>query len=169
VRLEGDRVVLRPLTEGDIPWVGEMLAAPEIARWWHEYDEARIRRDLFASGDRWFAIELEGEPVGAVGTWEEPEPDYRHAGIDISLAPRFLDQGLGADAVRALARWLFEEQGHHRVVIDPATDNARAIRCYERVGFRAVGVMRSYERDPAGGWRDGLLMDLLPEDLRTAQ
>jgi aminoglycoside 6'-N-acetyltransferase len=50
-------------------------------------------------------------------------------------------------------------------VIDPAASNARAIRSYERVGFRPVGVMRRYERGRDGGWRDGLLMDLLPEDL----
>jgi aminoglycoside 6'-N-acetyltransferase len=34
------------------------------------------------------------------------------------------------------------------------------------VGFRPVGVMRRYERGPDGSWHDGLLMDLLPEDLR---
>ena len=64
-----------------------------------------------------------------------------------------------------LARWLFEEGGHHRVTIDPAADNARAIRCYESVGFRPVGVMRRYERVGSGEFRDGLLMDLLPEEL----
>jgi aminoglycoside 6'-N-acetyltransferase len=67
--------------------------------------------------------------------------------------------------VRTLARWLVEERGHHRVTIDPAAANARAIRCYERVGFRPVGAMRRYERGPGGDWRDGLLMDLLPEEL----
>jgi aminoglycoside 6'-N-acetyltransferase len=32
------------------------------------------------------------------------------------------------------------DRGHHRLVIDPAADNERAIRCYERVGFRRIGV-----------------------------
>jgi RimJ/RimL family protein N-acetyltransferase len=52
-----------------------------------------------------------------------------------------------------------------RLTIDPAADNQRAIRAYRRVGFRPVGVLRRYERGPDGGWHDGLLMDLLPEDL----
>lgn len=162
--IAGERVVLRPLGEEDVPWVLEMLTDPGVARWWHTYDAGRVRRDLLGD-DPWFAIEHEGRAIGAVGYWEEPEPDYRHGGIDITLHPDWQDQGFGRDAVRALARWLIEERGHHRVVIDPAAANVRAIRCYERVGFRAVGVMRRYERDPAGGWRDGLLMDLLPEDL----
>jgi aminoglycoside 6'-N-acetyltransferase len=59
-------------------------------------------------------------------------------------------------------RLLFDERGHHRITIDPAADNSAAIRCYEKVGFRRVGVMRRYERDVGGaGWHDGLLMELL--------
>jgi aminoglycoside 6'-N-acetyltransferase len=57
---------------------------------------------------------------------------------------------------------LIEERGHHRVTIDPAADNAAAIRTYEKVGFKPVGVMRAYERDVGGqGWHDGLLMELV--------
>ena len=66
-----------------------------------------------------------------------------------------------------LARYLIEERGHHRLTIDPAADNAPAIRAYEKVGFRPVGVMRSYERGPDGTLHDGLLMDLLADELVT--
>ena len=91
---------------------------------------------------------------------------YRHAGIDIALAEGWRGRGIGADAIRTLARYLFEVGGHHRLTIDPAAANARAIRSYERLGFRPVGIMRSYERGLDGTWHDGLLMDLLPEELR---
>jgi aminoglycoside 6'-N-acetyltransferase len=74
-------------------------------------------------------------------------------------------QGLGADAVRTLARHLFDDVGHHRIEIDPAADNAAAIRCYEKVGFRPVGIMRGYERGPEGKWHDSLLMDLLAGEI----
>lgn len=50
-------------------------------------------------------------------------------------------------------------------MIDPAADNLRAIRAYEKVGFKRVGMMRRYERGADGRYHDGLLMDLLPEDL----
>jgi aminoglycoside 6'-N-acetyltransferase len=40
-----------------------------------------------------------------------------------------------------------------------------AIRAYEKAGFRPVGVMRKYERLPGGDWYDGLLMDLLADEL----
>ena len=164
--IRGQRVVLRPLGEDDVAWVVDLLTIPDVALWWHAYAADRVRRDLLAE-DPWFAIEHDGVAVGIIGYWEETEAEYRHAGIDVSLHPEWQDQGLGRDAVGALARWLIDERGHHRVVIDPAAENARAIRCYEAVGFRRVGVMRRYEAEPAGGWRDGLLMDLLPEDLVT--
>jgi aminoglycoside 6'-N-acetyltransferase len=50
-------------------------------------------------------------------------------------------------------------------VIDPAADNVAAIRTYEKAGFKPVGVMRRYERLPGGEWHDGLLMDLLADEL----
>jgi hypothetical protein len=57
------------------------------------------------------------------------------------------------------------DRGHHRLTIDPAASNARAIAAYAKVGFRPVGIMRQYERGPDGTWHDGLLMELLREDL----
>ena len=69
------------------------------------------------------------------------------------------------DAVRTLARWLIDERGHHRLTIDPAVANEPAIRAYEAVGFKRVGVMRRYWRDPEGVWQDGLLLDLLADEL----
>ncbi len=74
-------------------------------------------------------------------------------------------RGIGSDAVRTLARHLIVDRGHHRLVIDPAADNAAAIRCYSKVGFKPVGVMRRYERGDDGAWHDGLLMDLLADEL----
>ncbi len=54
---------------------------------------------------------------------------------------------------------------HHRITIDPAAANEPAIRCYAKAGFRPVGVMRQYERGGDGRFHDGLLMDLLRDEL----
>jgi len=68
---------------------------------------------------------------------------------------------IGTEAVALLARYLIEQRGHHRLTIDPAAANHSAIRCYQKVGFRPVGVLREYERGPGGTFHGGLLMDLL--------
>jgi RimJ/RimL family protein N-acetyltransferase len=113
-----------------------------------------------------FSVLLEGRVVGMVQYHEELEPMYRHAAIDVFLDPELHGRHVGRAVVGAVARHLIEDRGHHRLVIDPAADNEPAIRCYRAVGFRPVGIMRRYERDVDGDrWHDGLLMDLLAEEL----
>jgi aminoglycoside 6'-N-acetyltransferase len=165
--LRGDRVLLRPVSAADGDRLLEILREPEVARWWGVHDAERVREDLIEPTDEVaYGIESGGELIGAIIYSEEPTPEYRHAGLDIFLTTDRHSQGLGSEALRLLARYLFDERGHHRLTIDPAAANERAIRAYERVGFRPVGVMRQYERGPDGTWRDGLLMDLLPAELR---
>ena len=126
---------------------------------------AAVTEDLAEEGSETFVIEHDGRVAGAIQWHAEDEPDYRHAGIDIYLDPAVHGRGLGADAIRTLARHLIDDRRHHRLVIDPAADNEAAIACYTKVGFRPVGVMRNYERGLDGTWHDGLLMDLLAEEL----
>jgi aminoglycoside 6'-N-acetyltransferase len=156
-------LALRPIEQRDVDELRRIHALPEVARWW---DEPAAD---FPFGDdpdsTRFVIEVDGAVAGLIQFGEEEEPKYRHAAIDIFLDPRFHGRGIGSEAVRRVARHLIDERGHHRITIDPAADNAAAIRAYEKVGFRPVGVMREYERDHEGaGWHDGLLMELLARD-----
>ena len=165
--IRGEHVVLRPLRETDRPRMREMLAQPGVGTWWLGTRGLDLTvEDLFdAESESHFAIELDGAVIGQIQYDEEDEPDYRHASIDVFVDADYHGRGLGTDAVGTLARHLIRERGHHRVTIDPAMANATAIRVYERVGFRRVGVMRAYERGQDGSWHDGLLMDLLADDL----
>ena len=168
VTLRGERVTLRPVHAGDTDRLEEILAEPEVRRWWGEHDADRVRRELIEEDDAVvYAIEVAGELIGSVQYGEETTPDYRHASMDIFLATAWQGQGRGSEALRVLARHLFEERGHHRLTIDPAAANERAIRAYEQVGFRPVGVMREYERGDDGTWHDGLLMDLLASEFQA--
>lgn len=149
-----------------MPAVFAIQAQPGIASRWGEPDEVELLSKAAGTDESTaFAIELEGEVVGLIQYHEEDDPMYRHAGIDLFLSPNVHGQGLGTDAVRTLALHLVRDRGHHRLVIDPAADNTAAIRAYEKAGFRPVGVMRQYERLPGGDWHDGLLMDLLADEL----
>jgi aminoglycoside 6'-N-acetyltransferase len=165
--LMGTLVTLRPATTEDVPELTRIRATPDVAHWWRGGDDmaAAVAEDLAEEGTETFVIEHDGQVAGAIQWHAEEEPDYRHAGIDIYLDPALRGRGLGTDAVRTLARHLIVDLGHHRLVIDPAADNAAAIRCYSKVGFRPVGLMRRYERGLDGTWHDGLLMDLLADEL----
>jgi aminoglycoside 6'-N-acetyltransferase len=166
VELKGERVVLRALTVDDVGAVVEIQSQPSVARWWDQPDDEDLRKQAAGkSEETTFAITVDGVVAGLIQYVEENDPMYRHAAIDLFLSEEFQGRGLGTDAVRTLARHLIDERGHHRLVIDPAAENTAAIRAYEKVGFRPVGVMRQYERAPEGHWRDGLLMDLLADEL----
>ncbi|SEF35626.1 aminoglycoside 6'-N-acetyltransferase [Amycolatopsis pretoriensis] len=162
--IHGDRVVLRPVAAGDRARLREILATPEVARWWGDPDQETEGLYTVEDGYSPYAIELDGEVVGLIQSCEELDPQYKHAGIDISVHPDFHGRGVGTDALRTLARHLLDN-GHHRLTIDPAAANETAIRVYTKVGFRPVGLMRNYERAPDGTWHDGLLMDLLAGEL----
>jgi aminoglycoside 6'-N-acetyltransferase len=164
--LRGERVVLREATEADVPRLAAILRTPEVARWWGDRVEDDLREALEDEDATLWVVLAGDDEIGLVQAWEETDPMYRHAGIDISLHPDWHGRGLGTDTVRTVARHLFADRGHHRVTIDPAAANARAIRTYERVGFRPVGVLREYERGADGAWHDGLLMDMLAGELR---
>jgi aminoglycoside 6'-N-acetyltransferase len=155
---------LRPLAAGDEAALRRIHSTPEVSRWWERPDE-RFPWDEPESTR--LIIEIDGTVAGMVQFHEELEPKYRHASIDLFLDPALHGRGIGTEAVRQVVRLLIDERGHHRITIDPAADNAAAIRAYEKVGFRPVGVMRSYERDADGqGWHDGLLMELLAGEER---
>jgi aminoglycoside 6'-N-acetyltransferase len=164
--LRAGRVSLRPLTRDDAATLAvDMLEHPSVRRWWGTPGTRGERREGLLNEGRAFAIEVDGELAGWLGFEEELEPDYKHASLDISLVPGRQGQGHGPAALGLAARWLVDERGHHRITIDPAARNDRAIRAYRAVGFRDVGIMRRYERSPEGLWEDGLLMDLLADEL----
>lgn len=166
VTLHGERITLRPAAPEDVDALLAILSHPDVRpRWAHADPREYLAQELAGDGVATFAIERERAIVGLIQFHEEEDPDYRCAGIDIALHPSVHGQGICTEALGVLVRYLIRDRGHHRLTIDPAADNAPAIRCYEKAGFRRIGIARDYERGMDGTWHDGLLMDLLAEDL----
>jgi len=137
--LQGARVTLRPPAGADVPELARIRTTEQVHRWWRGGDDMTkaVTEDLEQPDVETFVIEHETKIVGAIQWQAETEPDYLHASIDIYIDP----------------------------AVHGAADNAAAIRCYSKVGFKPVGVMRRYERGDDGAWHDGLLMDLLADEL----
>jgi aminoglycoside 6'-N-acetyltransferase len=163
--LRGARVLLRPAVPADIPVLEAIRQEPSVERWWGLLEPGSIAGDIAEADGRVLAIELDGVVVGSIQWYRELEPAFRHAGMDIYLTSEVQDRGIGTEAVRLLASHLVHEENFHRLVIDPAAANERAIRAYAKVGFKPAGVLRRAWRAPDGTWEDQLLMDLLAEEL----
>lgn len=158
--LTDHELVLRPSRESDVEPITELLQHPEVAVWWGENTTTTVAEELEGA----FTIEVDGEVVGILECHEETEPMYPSVAFDIALDAKVHGRHIGRRALR-LAIDHFASRGHHRFTIDPAVTNQMAIRCYQGVGFRPVGILRGCERAPDGTWRDALLMDLLSWEL----
>ena len=164
---------MRLATAADLPLLAEWLRAPQVRRWWGdpERELALLKEDL---GDP-AMIQLIGccdaRPVGYlqhyhVHAW--PQPCFAHLpegtrAIDMFLGEAALGRGHGAALLGLLARRLMEE-GAPLVAIDPDPENARAIRAYEKAGFRidrpveteeGPALLMLYQENAASGGKDG--------------
>lgn len=162
------QVVLRSPNAADVDAITALLAEPAVALWWPRYDSDRIEREFVTEVDddtTVYVIEVDGAVAGVIQSWEEPDQEYRHAGMDIAVSTAWHGKDVAIAALRGLARHLIDDLGHHHLTIDPAATNVRAIRCYEKLGYRPVGVLRQNELGADGVFRDTLLMDLVADEL----
>ena len=147
-------VTLRLMTEQDLPMLHDWLNRPHIVEWWGGEEERPTLDDVLEhylprvlaeeSVTPYIAM-LGEEPIGyaqsyvALGSgdgWWEDETDPGVRGIDQSLAnPAKLNIGLGTRLVQALVELLFSDPTVTKIQTDPAPNNHRAIRCYEKAGF----------------------------------
>ena len=155
--MTGQKLTFRPMSEADVAVLHDWLHRPHVAQWWAGDDFAtltatrekylpRIDDDSPVKG---YIALLDGAPIGFIQSyvalgcgdgWWEGETDPGVRGIDQFLGDGdSLGKGLGTRLVAAFLRKLFEDPDVTRVQTDPAPDNVRAIRCYEKAGFRAIG------------------------------
>ncbi len=156
----GERIYFRPVEVEDGPLFQAWLNDPEN----HQFlkrtvplngaEEKRWLETLHEKRDQhMFAIALkEGERlIGNCGL-RVGELPHRSANLGIMLGVRELQgKGYGSEAMRLLLEYGFATLGLHRISLQVYENNPRAIRCYEKCGFRREGVRRE-ERWWAGRW-----------------
>jgi aminoglycoside 6'-N-acetyltransferase len=140
----------RAVTEDDLPMLSAWLAEPHVAEWWNDGPGtalAEIVEAMDSDSTEPLVVELDGKPIGYVQSYDphlEDDHPYQDQpfgtlGIDVTIGvPELVGIGHGSRLVRAFVEILFEE-GCPRVIIDPHPGNGRAIRAYEKAGFRRLG------------------------------
>ena len=150
-------LVFKPLTEADLPTLTEWLNRPHVAKWWNastSLEEVRMQYLpclRVGSAVRPYLVYLDDVPIGYIqsyvaadagdGWWpNQHDPGVR--GIDQFLADgQCLGQGLGTQMVTEFVQRLFEDPNVTKIQADPHPSNERAIRCYQKSGFRRVGAV----------------------------
>lgn len=70
----------------------------------------------------------------------------------------YWNKGIGTKLISSVAEYLIREKGADRLVMDPQTQNQRAIHCYEKCGFEKVKLLPKRELHE-GEYRDCCLME----------
>lgn len=134
----------RPMTAGDLPLVRDWLSVPHVAEWWHDADDFEfVSGDLDHHDMSQFIVSYADRPFAylqcyRMGEWHTgfgPQP-IGTRGLDQFIAKEdMMGCGHGSAFIRAFSDGLLKG-GTPRIVLDPQPTNARAIRAYEKAGFR---------------------------------
>ena len=135
----------RPMTAADLPTIKRWLETPHVAEWWHDPAEQfeLVSGDLDHPEVAQFIVAVDEQPFAYLQCWRlmnwanclGPQPDGTR-GLDQFIGEAgMLGCGHGSAFVRAFAGRLLAN-GVPRLVMDPDPSNARAIRAYEKAGFR---------------------------------
>jgi RimJ/RimL family protein N-acetyltransferase len=170
----GELVTLGPIQRDHLPRFVEWLNDWELRRFLapivpHPYtledEEEWFNRQRQEQNARRFAIltRAEGRLLGNCGL-HQLDWMNRHAMFGIFIGDKdYWGKGYGADATRALLRYAFEEANLHRIALEVFAFNSRAIRMYEKVGFRMEGT-RKQVLFREGAWHDEHIMAILRDE-----
>jgi len=149
VRIETERLLLRPLSAGDVDAFAAYRADSDVARY-QSWDSGFTRAEAVrhVAGDhgvglpapgRWLQLAVverrDGRLAGDCGIHVEGDQPAT-AEVGVTLAPAAQGRGFATEAVGAIVRALFEQHGMHRVFATADDRNAPVHRVFDRLGFR---------------------------------
>jgi RimJ/RimL family protein N-acetyltransferase len=150
--IRGHRVALRPAAPADRHTVWSWAVTPDVARHLYRHEPvptfedfcADMKRHYFDASDprrgQCFLIRVHGEELGQISSNEIDERRGRTE-LDIWLAGEAAcNRGVGPAAIETLADHLCREFGVVEFMMQPSSDNPRAIRAYEKAGFLPLGL-----------------------------
>jgi len=179
--LTGERVILRPYIDADLPALREAMADPDLLRLTgsiHDEAEAfqpvspeeeQFRLDWFNSRndtddrlDLAIVDKSSGDCVGeaVLNQWD---PGNQSCNFRIQIGPAGQNRGLGTEATKLIVGYGFEQFGLHRISLEVYAFNPRARRAYEKAGFRVEGVLRESLRY-GDQWIDATVMSILASE-----
>ena len=170
---EGRLVRLRAKEEPDLEFVYQWINDWETIKYLgqryprgHEFEKTWLANNEPSGTEGSYIIETlaEGRPIGWLGL-HNASPEDRVAELGIAIGDHdFLDGGFGTDAMRVACTAGFDVMNLHKVELTVYDWNPRAIRVYEKVGFKHEGVLRQ-GIFKAGRWHDLVFMGLLRHEL----
>jgi len=175
--LIGERVLLRTIEVDDLPLIRKWANDPEVRRLTGEaMPMSKAGAEKFLEKVRqdservWFVIVVKDrdQVIGEAGLLRMFHP-WRTTDLTLIIGDREMrGQGYGTEAILLLLDYAFGYLGFHRVSVGVVGFNERALRFYEKVGFKREGVQRDgYYYDHT--FSDFVMMSILEDEFRQLQ
>ena len=174
-KLSGEKCYLSPLSPDDAAaftaWMNDLqVTLPLGDEAYLPYSQARMQSeidDAIRRQDHVFSIVARADDrlIGRCLLFGI-NPVDRSAMLGILIGEKDCwNQGFGTEACRLLLDYAFNLLNLHSVMLGVFAFNQRAVRSYEKVGFRQIGRRRE-ARIVAGKAHDVLFMDILEDEFR---
>ncbi len=177
MRIKGEKVALRPMKPDEVELIHEWANTPDVMPFWYgkkkslEQIKEDWKPDYFSDEDpfsgRCFAIELNKKPIGMI-IYNRIDRENRSTDIDILIGKKeHWGKGFGVDALRTFIGFLFKTYNLNRIWLATYVYNRRAIRAYEKVGFKKEGILRE-DALINGKFVDSILFSILRREFKRS-
>ncbi len=176
MKLETERILLRPIEIRDLESIHRLHSFPESARYNtlpipRNIDQTRKTIEPWLAENRMsdaksytFALHLKRETtfIGLCGI-KLSRDKYKRAEIWYIVDPEYWNRGYATETVQAIIRFLFEKFDIHRIEAGCAVENSASIRVLEKAGMTKEGIRRKI-LPLQSGWADNYLFAILETD-----
>jgi RimJ/RimL family protein N-acetyltransferase len=126
----------RHLSPNDFPLMLEWLSAKHVREWWNDGDDTleKVAAHYGAVDEtRRFLLLDDEKPIGY---FQYYFAENNSIGIDQFIGDEtYLNRGVGEKTIKMFVELIAEKHNPAFIILDPSPENARAVRCYEKVGF----------------------------------
>jgi len=156
-------ITFQKLTPEDLPMLLAWFKEPHVMKWWpypepeEKFFEQFLERCRLKDNTFAFIVKLDDVPFGYIqyyhwkqdeektgGTWVPSDLPATTVGIDQFIGdPSYLGKGYGTHMVKEFIAHITQvcEPQITTIILDPKPDNIVAIKCYEKVGFKKIGLV----------------------------
>ncbi len=175
---QNGKLKVRRLVKEDNILLAKWLSDPQVLEFYegrdNPFDLEKVNEVFYAHDDEEVKciMEYEGKEIGYVQFYrldEETKKEYGYLNENIYGTDQFIgeteywNKGIGTLLVTSMIKFLIEHKNADRIVMDPQAKNTRAIKCYEKCGFKKVKLLPERELHE-GEYQDCWLIEYLTID-----
>jgi aminoglycoside 6'-N-acetyltransferase len=168
VEIKNGKLTIRPITKNDAVHLTKWLSDPAVLEYYEGRDQPftmeRVMETYFMEeeGLSRYIFMSDEKPIGYIQTYTVEE-EANTFGMDQFIGEtEYWNKGIGTFLINTMVNYLVTQKGANRIIMDPHTSNKRALRCYEKCGFKKVKFLAKHELHE-GEYRDCWLIELVIE------